>query len=306
MILIITHKTDFTADFVINKLNQRAISYKRFNCEDILSSDLTFRFDPILEYSILGENKFQSVWFRRTKLPEVKDLSQEERFYILSETDSLLKNLFATLSAKWLSPPASVYEAENKLLQLKTARSIGFNIPNTLVTTSKNELKNFYNANGQDIIIKPISQTRISLEDDSGFIFTSQISQKHIDELGQFDLTPCIFQENISKEYEIRITVVDKKVFSAAVYSQEDEVTKVDWRKKRLNFVEDKLPTKIESFCVQLLKELNLGFGAIDLIKSTDGQYYFLEINPNGQWVWIENQTGLKISEAIIEYLTEE
>jgi len=306
MILIITHKADFTADFIINKLNHRGVAYKRFNCEDILFSDLTVRFEPNLKYSIFGENNYRSVWFRRTKLPEIKNLPTEERYYILSETDSLLKNLFSILSAKWLSSPTAVYEAENKLRQLEAARRIGFNIPNTLITTSKNELKKFYEANERDIIIKPISQTRISLEDDSGFIFTNQISQKHIDELDQFDLTPCIFQKNILKKYEIRATIVGEKVFAAKVYSQEDEITKLDWRKKRLNFIEDKLPSEIENLCIQLLKELDLGFGAIDLIKSADGQYYFLEINPNGQWVWIENQTGLKISEAIIEYLTDE
>lgn len=306
MILIITHKTDFTADFVVNQLNQKEIPYRRFNCEDILLSDLTFRFAPDFNYSVLGENNYHSVWFRRTKLPELNGLSNEERIYILNETDRLLKNLFSIFPAKWLSPPESVYQAENKLFQLRMARQIGFSIPNTLVTTDKDELEKFYYENDRDIIIKPISQTRIPYKEDSAFIFTNMVSQRQIDELEQFDLTPCIFQKNVPKEYEIRATVVGEKVFAAAVYSQNEAETKTDWRKKQLKFVEIDLPDEIRHYCVRLLKELGLGFGAIDLIKTPNGEYIFLEINPVGQWVWIENQTGQEISDAIIEYLSNE
>ena len=75
MILIVTHKTDFTADFVVNKLNQKNIAYKRLNCEDLLSESFSIKFDKTYHYSILGESNFTSVWFRRTKLPELADLS---------------------------------------------------------------------------------------------------------------------------------------------------------------------------------------------------------------------------------------
>ena len=304
MILIITHKTDFTADFVVNEFNKRRIAYRRLNCEDLLVSEFNFKLNTSFEYSILGENNYDAVWFRRTKLPEINNLPQNDKIYVLSELEGFFKNLFSVLRAKWLSSPAAIYEAENKILQLKTAQRLGFKIPDTLVTNSKSELKEFYNANGGNIIIKPISQTRVSYDENSAFIFTNQVSKDLIEQIEDFDLTPCIFQKAIPKEYEVRTTVVGNKVFSAAVYSQTDDETKVDWRRKRLEFVETSLPNEIESLCLLLLKELNLAFGAIDLIKTPDNEYYFLEINPNGQWVWIENQTNLRISDAIIDYLT--
>lgn len=306
MILIITHKTDYTADVVVNKLNQRGIGYRRLNCEDLLSSEFSIRFGEDLKFSILDEDNYQSVWFRRTKLPEIQGLSSEETIYVLNDIDSFLNNIFSILPARWLSRPAAVYEAENKLLQLKTARRIGLTIPDTLVTNSKAELKSFYDENGQDIVIKPISQTRISSKENSAFIFTNPVPQNLIDRIEEFDLTPCIFQRNIPKDYEIRATVVGEKVFAAAVHSQTDEETKVDWRRKKLRFREIALPSEIHDLCVQLTKELDLGFGAIDLIKTPTGEYVFLEINPNGQWAWIESETGQKISDAIIEYLTDE
>jgi glutathione synthase/RimK-type ligase-like ATP-grasp enzyme len=305
MLLIITHKTDFTADFVINKLNTRKIEYKRFNCEDILNYDCSVRFSNSLKYSILNESDFNAVWFRRTQLPNISNLSINEKVYILNETDSLIKNLFSILDTNWISEPYAVYKAENKLMQLKTASEIGFEIPETLITNSKKELKEFYHDNNKQIIIKPLSQTKIESADVPKFIFTNKVTENQIDNLEKFDLTPCIFQREIQKDYEIRVTVVGDKIFSAAVDSQSETETKIDWRKKKLTFTKVELPKSVENLCITIVKRLNLSFGAIDLIKQKNGNYVFLEINPNGQWAWIETQTGLSISEAIINKLTD-
>lgn len=304
MLLIITHKTDFTADFVINKLNQKQINYKRFNCEDILSYDCMVKLDTNFSYSILGENAINSVWFRRTQLPSIKELSLNEQIYILNETDCLIKNLFSVIDAKWMSDPFSVYKAENKLFQLKLAKELGFEIPMTLITNDREQLKSFYKEQNEKIIIKPISQTRIDNKETPSFIFTNKVTQKQIDNLDNFDLTPCIYQKEIEKEYEIRVTVVGNNIFTASIDSQSDEETKIDWRKKKLIFKAIEIPKRVENLCIEIVKKLNLSFGAIDLIKDKEGNYIFLEINPNGQWAWIETQTGLNISDAIIKELT--
>lgn len=203
-----------------------------------------------------------------------------------------------------MSKPKSVYDAENKLLQLKIAKEIKFIIPETIITSSKEDLKQFLNEHNNRVIIKPINQGRIN--EIGGFknIFTNIISLEHIKNLEKYDLTPSIFQSYIEKNYEIRVTVVDGKVFSAKVESQQNEKTKIDWRKDKLKFTKYKLPDDISEKCLKLVKNLNLNFGAIDLIKSKKGEYVFLEINPNGQWAWIEFDTNLQISEAIISFLT--
>lgn len=304
MILIITHKTDFTADFVINKLNQRGINYKRLNCEDIYKTNFEVKLDPDFTYSILGEKNFKSIWFRRTKLPEITGMEKEEQLYILYEMESLFKNIFSSLGANWVSLPSAVYEAENKVLQLKTAKKIGFTIPPTLITNSRDELRKFFIQCENEIILKPISQTRIRYNEGAAFIFTNPISPQLIDNIEDFDLTPCIFQKAIKKDYELRITVVGENIFSAKVDSQKDPETRNDWRKKKLQFERAEIPTELRDMCIRLTKELNLQFGAIDLIKTPEGSYVFLEINPNGQWAWIETQTGYKISESIINQLT--
>ncbi|OYD42266.1 hypothetical protein [Sphingobacterium cellulitidis] len=302
MILIITHKLDFTADFIINKLNERGIPYKRFNCEEILENPVTFELCQDFRFNILGETNYSSVWFRRIKLPDI-DLSPiSYKNYILSEIDSFLHNIFSVLSCKWISEPYNVYKAENKILQLKTAQMIGFKIPITVVTTDKEKVSNFFQKCGKTII-KPISRTRIDNKNVPEFIFTNRIDKDHRSIFQNYDLTPCIFQEEIGKDLELRVTVVGDNIFAAQIKSQDDDETKIDWRRKKMKFTKFELPNEISNKCLELVHRLNLNFGAIDLILSPNGEYTFLEINPNGQWVWIENDTGLKISDALINLL---
>lgn len=303
MILIITHKQDYTVDFVVNKLNKKGIAYKRLNCEDLLKTKYNFDSEKDFSFYFESDNNYHSIWFRRTKLPKLDGLKQEEMNYMLVEYDSLLKNIFATVDGKWLSKPIHVYNAENKILQLRKAQLIGFEIPQTIITNDKKEITDFYIKNKKDIIIKPLAQTRVNYKDNAAFIFTNKVNDSLINSIDNFDITPCIFQQNIKKEYEIRVTVIDKKVFASAVYSQSNENTKIDWRKESLDFKTIEIPKDISDKCISLLKALNLKFGAIDLIKTLDNKYVFLEINPNGQWAWIEMQTGQKMSDEIIKFL---
>lgn len=97
--------------------------------------------------------------------------------------------------------------------------------------------------------------------------------------------------------------MVGNKIFSAKVDSQKLEETKIDWRKRKIPFQPYLLPNEISEKCLALTQKLNLSFGAIDIIRSKSGEYIFLEINPNGQWAWLETEAGLKISDEIINFL---
>lgn len=116
---------------------------------------------------------------------------------------------------------------------------------------------------------------------------------------------PSLFQEYVPKDVELRITIVGNEVFAAEIHSQQKEAARHDWRRDALALEhrEHQLPDNVRLKCVNLAKAFNLEFGAIDMILTPDGRYVFLEINPNGQWAWIEEFTGLPISEALIELL---
>jgi glutathione synthase/RimK-type ligase-like ATP-grasp enzyme len=305
MILIVTHKEDYTVDFVVEKLNKRKIAYRRLNCEDIDKSDYRFEFTPNVNYSLLGCSHFDSVWFRRTKVPDVSnELSVAEREFLSQEYYSLVQNILLTIDAKFLSHPTCVYAAENKMLQLSVAGSVGFNIPNTTVTNERPIIQKHFKKSNHGLAIKALSENKIIDGEKQKLIFTNKLSQQIVDNLDHYGLTPCIIQEYIEKQYELRVTVVGESVFAVRIMSQSQESTKVDWRRDSVSMTPYTLPKDITDKCLMLIRKLGLSFGAIDLIRDDMGQYYFLEINPNGQWAWIEAETGLAISDAIINFLS--
>jgi glutathione synthase/RimK-type ligase-like ATP-grasp enzyme len=305
MILIITHKEDYTADFVIEKLNARRIPYYRFNCEDCLNMNLSVQYDGLFPKVLIdGHSEFRSIWYRRTKLPIVSAQNREEQLYLVKETDAFMHNLFGLIKGRWLSDPFSIEKAENKFLQLAIAKRIGLLVPDTIIGTSRSKVKEFI-VGHEKVIVKPISSGRVHYKDGTAkLIFSNVVPTATIESFEEFDYTPAIFQEYIDKEYEVRVTIVDRRVFSAKVESQLDPESAIDWRRKKRRFEPFNLSGEIEEKCFQLMNELGIGFGAFDFIKSKSGEFWFLEVNPNGQWVWIERDTDLKISEAIINFLS--
>jgi hypothetical protein len=200
MILIITHREDYTADFVIDKLNQQSISYFRFNCEDYLSYDISLEYNSQEILSINQVTSFTSVWYRRTKLPVIECENISEKIYLLNEMDTFIQNLFEIIDAKWLSDPVAVATAENKLAQLRIAREIGMHVPATLITTNSSQLQSFIIKNPKTII-KPIARGRIDYADNtSKLIFTSIITEDVAMQIDSYTMTPAIYQEYIEKQ----------------------------------------------------------------------------------------------------------
>jgi glutathione synthase/RimK-type ligase-like ATP-grasp enzyme len=304
MILIVTYKDDYTADFLINKLNQEGRKYLRLNTEDIEKYSYWNSSDFKFDFEVNGLKSFDGVWYRRLRLPEL-NTDTLIGSYLATEYDSLFSNLFRHINTKrWLSHPDALQRAENKVTQLKLASALGFNLPETLITNDRQHLKDFSRRHKDGgIVIKPLFSGRMESDDQLQLIYTNEVSEDHVNSLEQYDLTPCIFQRKVPKKYELRITIVDTQVFASRVNSQDHEKTRVDWRREKLQFSPYELPPEISAKCVTFVKSLNTSFGAIDLIKSTDGEYYFLENNPNGQWAWLEIETGVPITHAIIDFL---
>ncbi len=115
----------------------------------------------------------------------------------------------------------------------------------------------------------------------------------------QIRAAPVILQRIVPKMTELRITIVGDKIFPVAVLSDNE----VDWRKSKITLESIDLPNNIEDLCFEYVSALGLRYGCVDMIISPDGDYYFLEINPNGQWGFVEQKTGLPIGKAIAHLL---
>lgn len=312
-VIIVTNKEDVTVDFVIEKLKRRGCEYYRFNTEDVgLSVKVIFNKSGFfLEDGNKGASVeldgFDSVYFRRPKLPSgIKNVSPGKNHFYLTEIDTLLEGVYRCLSHKfWLNSVFSIRMAENKPYQLISAEKCGFSIPNFCISNHYEECVDFF-MNHDSSVFKPLKTGLIEEPDGGGMVlYTTEVCQDFVDNIYTNKGMPIYFQEQIIKNCDVRVTVVGGKVFPAKIISQDSEVSRVDWRRSKAMLSHEKLdlPGHVKEKCLRLCKNLNLNFAAIDFIIDNEGKYWFLEINPNGQWAWIELLLGYPISEEIADLL---
>jgi glutathione synthase/RimK-type ligase-like ATP-grasp enzyme len=208
--------------------------------------------------------------------------------------------------ALWVSPPLNIKRADNKQLQLEIATRLGMCIPNTLVTSSAEEVTRFRKANGT-IIVKPAAK-QVILDDEQRLhaIFTNRISPDKVIDLGLLASSPAIFQNEIDREFDIRTVVVGGKVFSISIRQLGDKAGDVDYRDQRGKDLEYKrydLPSELAEKCVQFVREFGLRYSSMDFILGKDGTHYFLENNPCGAWVFVQNGGNHPIAECLARLL---
>jgi glutathione synthase/RimK-type ligase-like ATP-grasp enzyme len=187
------------------------------------------------------------------------------------------------------------------------AATIGFRVPATKVTNEPYAAETWYRAIDGSAIYKPQRYGRIVRGDTVSVIYTNVIEPHHATKFASVQYAPVLLQPYISKGYEVRATVVGQYVFAAALASQTVPGAQHDWRRvdaSVLPHTPHRLPSVVEAQCIALVRALGLNFGAIDLIVTPSGDYIFLEINPNGQWAWIQQMCPeLQIREALIDLL---
>ncbi len=315
-VLLITNKNDITTDFIVKKLKERRVKFYRFNTEEIGNSvQLIFDFDKE-QYKILDRYlnieidllNIAGVYFRRPEINiNANTLSTGEINFVRSEHLFSLEGLYKILGkAFWINTVSSIRNAENKIYQLLLAKDIGLNIPNSIVTNNSSSALSFYNRNNNSCIIKPIKSGLVEGHTEEGVIFTSKVDFTD-QNISRTESCPIYLQNLIKKKGDVRVTVVGNITFAAFIHSQASEEAQIDWRKNiyplRHSIID--LPHDIVDKCLLLTKKLSLNFGAIDFVLNENNEYLFLEINPNGQWAWIEKQLDFPISDAITNLLIE-
>jgi glutathione synthase/RimK-type ligase-like ATP-grasp enzyme len=204
------------------------------------------------------------------------------------------------------APPAVDQQAHLKAAQLDVARALGFELPPTLITNSPADFLDFYRAHNGNVVSKLAGGAFFRSLATSFARYTEVVSKRDVGYAYTVRYCPAIFQAYVPKRVELRITVVGRRVFAVEIHSQVSNHTRHDWRRYDMaetpHMAHD-LPSGVEQRCVQLVEQLGLCYGAIDMVVTPDGRYVFLEINPNGQYLWIEEATGLPISDAICDLL---
>ncbi len=200
-------------------------------------------------------------------------------------------------------PPPRTGYAEYKPVQLHTAIAAGLQVPRTLVTNDPDTARAFVSEVGE-AIYKPLGGTA-AVTDVEG---THQVCATRVtpEQAGGPSVahTMHLFQQWVPKDYEVRLTVVDDQFFAARIDAR-TAAAKVDWRADyhALDYTVIDTPKFIRTRVTELLRRLGLRFGAMDFVVAPDGEWWFLECNPNGQWAWIETETAMPIAAALADAL---
>ena len=310
-ILIVTASYDQSAQLVLDHLRTMGAHTFRLDT-DQFPTQVKARYDPRRGLflcnadSSVHSSQISSVWYRRNVAPQLPEhLDKYHQEFCTRESRAFLEGALATIrTERWLSPPSAISRAERKMYQLSVANDIGFTIPDTAATNDEAHARQF--TSSRQTIAKAVSSGYIDSATGYRAMFTTALSPDDLRDLSGLELAPVTFQEHVTKKSDIRVTVVGDHVFAAEILSQTHHSSATDWRATDnldLPHRIHQLPTKLENLCTDLVRHLGLGFGAIDLALTEDDQYIFFEINPNGEWLWIELQLGFPISQRIAQWL---
>ena len=319
-VLIVTDSREPNVTKVLSFLESLSQSVIRFNTDELLEG---FKFNFSIfngrsEWWIekgwrINSDEIKSVWYRRPPSPKVPaGVDSLYHDFVENEANKFLWSLWTSFDLRhvfWMNHPMSLKLLEfNKPYQLQMAGRVGLKTPETIITTDPEVALNFSDRWNNEIVVKIFSGS--VLRDAEGnllSIFTNRVSREQIKEyFDGISCVPVMLQNYIPKQIELRITVVGNSVFACAIHSQDSLRTKDDWRHYDFENVKHEiyqLPFDIQEKILKLMRAFNISFGAIDMILTPTGEYVFLEVNPSGQWGWIERLTKMPISKSIADLL---
>lgn len=252
----------------------------------------------------------KSILYRRpTHYRPEPGLPEAVRLFAENEASKGFGGLLRSLPCFWMSHPDDLRTAGFKPRQLQRAKALGLRIPQTIITNDPGAARRFYEEHKGNIIYKTLHGRNIPVDEKRyDAIYTSRVTPESLQKIDQVRYTAHLFREHIEKVFEIRATIVGEQIFAAKIYSQHAEAARVDFRNsyKDLRYEVYELPTEIQRKLMQLIRSFNLAYSAIDLAVTPEGEHIFFEINPAGQYHWIEYETKMPITEAIIRELTRE
>jgi hypothetical protein len=304
MILILSNPSDIHARHVANLLRRRGrkvfcVSRADFGngvsislCPDIQSGTIT------VDGTKIDSNDISAIWHRRPgrvyAAPAITN--GLDRSFTENEWAHILDGFFAIASRRNVSPPWK-QRAATKPLQLSVASRAGLRVPKTLITSDPAAALAFASEYEGGIVHKAMTGPSHQFVDTR--VWNSTDAQ-HIRDLL---LCPTIFQQRIIGPTNVRATVVGSRIFSAGILTGSGHACVDSRLDADAPCTPYELPSEVESAILRLMNELGLVFGTIDLIVADNGDHVFLEVNPQGQFLYIEILTGLPISNALADFL---
>ncbi|QWQ42071.1 ATP-grasp ribosomal peptide maturase [Streptomyces sp. YPW6] len=307
-VLVATEADDITADMVITELNRLDVPVVRFNPADI-GADLTVsaRFGtcptPVVGHVRTPSRTadladVRAVYWRRPIWPTFPSLEPDDAQFAAAQVRyGLGGSLYAMEGPLWVNHPLRVAAADYKPAQLATAQRLGLTVPRTLVTNDPDEAREFISAHDR-VIYKTLRWTPYQRDGIAVTGWADPVTASEIDD--SLRVAPHLFQAVVDKAADLRILIVGRQVFAVRI-----ESGLLDWRKdySALSYSVVDLPAVVEKALLAYLDHYGLVTGSFDFAVDHAGGLWWLELNPNGQWGWLEPHTGLQMSAAFAALL---
>ena len=253
-------------------------------------------------------SKISAVWYRReatSRLPG--SLDKDARASILKEIRCFLTSVYKYVeTAPWVDRLSNIDNAEHKILQLRIARECGLRVPETLMTNDPDKARKFLRAARQPAIVKTLSPFSVRRGKDEMTIFTTTVNTADAKALSGLRFCPLIFQRKIEKSFDLRVTIVGDDVFPVTIDSRRFSQDNTDWRhipKPEQYCTQFDIPKKLHQQLRRLMSYYGLHYGAIDLLLTPGGKFYFLELNPCGDWSWLPKDTQNEVASSLSKLL---
>lgn len=310
MILCITHSRDFyNIDIFFEYLKSKNIPYFRLNSDNINNNQKISISENGFELTDESGNTVHSeeitaVWHRkswRIDIPE--ELDESFRKIFLKEYSTLRYNVLTALeNVPWINPFENENKIDvNKMLQLNIAQKHRLTVPKTIFSNNADKITAFFHKYCNGKMVAKLHGVISKSMGGENLLSTNIIDENSLENIEDVEYCPMIFQPYIEKEYELRIVYLDEEFFTGKINNSEN----ADWRIAQGNYFwsEYYLPENIKQNLTAMMKEMGLYLGAIDVIKGKDGQYYFLEVNPQGEWGMLQKDLNFPIAQRIADNL---
>jgi hypothetical protein len=283
--LIITNSYDVTSDVILSHVGNENIFRLNF---DLLSDYSIYinsdSFTIRSPQKTINENEISKVYWRK---PFNTKINIE--YFELVERKQMVKQIFNILFDKGKAILVNPHKESSigKLLQLRIANHY-FNVP---------EWEMIFNHDSKftECITKSLSSSIIDMDK---VLYSSKVITNELDKTECWHL-----QKYIKKEKDLTVVYI-----YGEIYAFELEVTfnQIDWRKDqivntkkwKLHKVNSQLSNSIDLF----MKKLNLDYGRLDFVISKD-EYFFLEVNINGQWAFLDTLNEYGLLSAMSKYI---
>jgi glutathione synthase/RimK-type ligase-like ATP-grasp enzyme len=315
-VLILSRTLDLEADRVCIELLRRGLDYLRLNAEDIpytlsitnnVEQGSDTKCQVKLDSLITNLSDISAVWLRNFDYGLIHSNSNDlNTAFIFQQWSDALEILYSTIEYRWINSLDATHRTSNRIKQLTYAKQAGFNIPSTLITNDPERALSFYRDHNGDIILKVLHHHDIEVNSKVYSIYTHRVTDKDLSMLNDLIYAPSILQERIRNSSELRVTVIKDKVFSVKLGLETLALSCDDMHRVPMSRIPKRpiqLEKELEQRCIKLINSLGLDYGAVDFIIDEDGKLFFLEVNPTGDWLWIEHDTKLPITRAVVDLL---